>query len=196
MHVGYIPVCLLLTIYHRYCWKWTLTSDFYLWGNLKAKTYRNNPLTTGELKNEIKLAKEPITILEDLISHRLLCVGLFPATSLTMMMIIGPKLNLGAKGVWDFRVSDLVKTLMELIFNPCGEFRWNPECSVSQIHSPHLHNGAPGIFSDLWSSVEMLKREWGAESNGKPPHLFNTLWNFSLGSWVCGGRPAYSRTAA
>ena len=29
-----------------------------------------------------------------------------------------------------------------------------------------------GIFSDLLSSVEMLKREWGAESNGKLPHLF------------------------
>ena len=30
---------------------------------------------------------------------------------------------LGAKGDWDFRISDLVKTLMKLIFNPCGEFR-------------------------------------------------------------------------
>ena len=26
------------------------------------------------------------------------------------------------KGVWDFQISDLLKTLMELIFNPCGEF--------------------------------------------------------------------------
>ena len=24
---------------------------------------------------------------------------------------------------WDFRISDLVKTFMELVFNPCGEFR-------------------------------------------------------------------------
>ena len=30
----------------------------------------------------------------------------------------------------------------------------------------------PGIFSDLLRSVQMLKREWGAESNGKLPHLF------------------------
>ena len=31
---------------------------------------------------------------------------------------------MGAKGDWDFRMSDLVKkSLMELIFNPCGEFR-------------------------------------------------------------------------
>ena len=29
----------------------------------------------------------------------------------------------GVKGDWDFRISDLVKTLMELIFNTCGEFR-------------------------------------------------------------------------
>ena len=40
------------------------------------------------------------------------------------------------------------------------------------MHSPHLHAGAPEIFSDLLWSVQMLKREWGAESNGKVPHLF------------------------
>ena len=27
------------------------------------------------------------------------------------------------KDGWDFRISDMVKNLMELIFNPCGEFR-------------------------------------------------------------------------
>ena len=62
--------------------------------------------------------------------------------------------------------------LMELIFNPCGEFWWSPESPVSHIHSPHLHVGAPGIFSDLSRWVQMLKREWSAESNGKLPHLF------------------------
>ena len=36
----------------------------------------------------------------------------------------------------------------------------------------HLHVGAPGIFSDLLRSVQMLKREWGAEGDGKLPHLF------------------------
>ena len=30
--------------------------------------------------------------------------------------------KMGEKDDWDFRISDLVKTLMELIFNPCGEF--------------------------------------------------------------------------
>ena len=78
----------------------------------------------------------------------------------------------GAKGDWDFWISDLVKTLMELISNPCSEFRWSLEGPVSQIHSPHLHAGTPGIFSDLLRSVQMLKRQWGAESNGKLPHLF------------------------
>ena len=39
-----------------------------------------------------------------------------------------------------------------------------------QIHSPHLHAGAPAIF--LFRSVQMLKREWSAESNRKLPHLF------------------------
>ena len=61
---------------------------------------------------------------------------------------------------------------MEMIFNPCGEFLLSPESPVSQIHSPHLHIGAPEIFSDLLQSVQMLKREWGVESNGKLPHLF------------------------
>ena len=39
------------------------------------------------------------------------------------------------------------------------------------MHSPHLLVDAPGIFSDLLRSVQMLKGEWGAESNGKLPHL-------------------------
>ena len=44
---------------------------------------------------------------------------------------------------------------------------------ISQIHSLHFHIGAPRIFSDLLGSVLMLKTEWGTESNGKIPHLFN-----------------------
>ena len=43
---------------------------------------------------------------------------------------------------------------MELIFNPRGEFRRSPEGPVSQIHSLHLHVGAPGTFSDLLRSVQ------------------------------------------
>ena len=61
---------------------------------------------------------------------------------------------------------------MELIFNPCDEFQWSAEGPVSQIHSPHLLIGAPGIFSDLEMSVQMLKREWGVESNRTLLHLF------------------------
>ena len=52
-------------------------------------------------------------------------------------------------------------------------FVWSPEGPVSQIHSPHLHIGAPGIVSDLIRSVQKLKWECAAESNGKLPHLFN-----------------------
>ena len=62
---------------------------------------------------------------------------------------------------------------MELIFNPCGEFRRGPEGPLNQINSNHLQVCAPGIFSNLLRSVQRLKREWGAESNGKLPHLFN-----------------------
>ena len=46
------------------------------------------------------------------------------------------------------------------------------EVRRAQIHSPHLHVSVPGIFSDLLRSVQMSKREWGAESNRKVPHLF------------------------
>ena len=53
------------------------------------------------------------------------------------------------------------KTLMKLIFNPFGEFRWSPEGSDIQIHYPHLQVGTPGIFSVLLRSVQMLKRERG-----------------------------------
>ena len=58
------------------------------------------------------------------------------------------------------------KTLMELIFNPCREFRWSPQGPVSQIHSPHLYVDAPGIFSHILRSVKMLKRDWGAKATG------------------------------
>ena len=80
----------------------------------------------------------------------------------------------GTKGDWDYRISDLVKNPhgTDRLFNPCGEFRWSPEGLVSQIHCPHLQAGAPGIFLDHLRSAQMLKREWGAGSNGKLPHLF------------------------
>ena len=80
------------------------------------------------------------------------------------------------------------KTLMELIFNPCGEFRWS-EGPVSLIHSPHLLVSAPGIFSDLLRFVQMLNREWDAESNRKLPHLFipskTATWVLSLQWKTC-----------
>ena len=65
------------------------------------------------------------------------------------------------------------KNLMELIFT-CGEFLWILEDPVSQIHSPQLHVGVPGIFSELLSSVHMPKRERERRvgSNGKLPYLF------------------------
>ena len=58
-----------------------------------------------------------------------------------------PDLSSGQKPCWK----------LELIFNPCGEFRRNTESPVGQTHSPHHHDGAPGIFSDLLRSVQMLK---------------------------------------
>ena len=98
------------------------------------------------------------------------------------------------------------KTLNKLIFSPCGEFRWSPEGPVSQIHSPHLHVGAPGIISGLVRSVQMLKREWVRKETGcyrtysslvKLQHWFLSLgWktclhqNCSLSSCACSEGPS------
>ena len=56
----------------------------------------------------------------------------------------------GAKGDWEFRISDQVKNPDGTDIYPCCEFRWSPEGPVSQIHSPHLHTGPLEIFSDLF----------------------------------------------
>ena len=39
----------------------------------------------------------------------------------------------------------------------------------STLLTPHVV--APGIFSDLLRSVQILKTEWDAESKGKLPHI-------------------------
>ena len=64
---------------------------------------------------------------------------------------------MGVKGDRRFQTSDLVKNLNRTDINPCGEFRWIQEGPVSQIHSPHLHIEAPGNFSDISRSVQMLE---------------------------------------
>ena len=99
--------------------------------------------------------------------HCSLCIPEQGFTYFCVLYTNGGRRVIGISGslIWS-------KTLMELTFNPCGEFRWSPVGPVSQIHSPHLLVSAPGIFSDLLRFVQMLKRERGAESNGKLPHLF------------------------
>ena len=83
------------------------------------------------------------------------------------MLICGGEGWLGFPDLWSGQ-----KHWWNWYFNPCGEFWWSLEGPVSQIHSPHLHAGAPGIFSDFLRSVQMLKRERCVESNGKLPNLF------------------------
>ena len=74
----------------------------------------------------------------------------------------------GVKGDWDFQFSDLAKTSWNW-FNPCGEFRWSLECPVSEIHSPHLHVGAPGIFSD---AMQKATGSVCVFSNANPLHYY------------------------
>ena len=73
------------------------------------------------------------------------------------------------------------KTLMELIFNPCGEFRLNPEGPVSQILSPCLHVGAPGIIY-LLTSIQILKRESGVRKASGSYRTYSSL--VKLQPWV------------
>ena len=64
-----------------------------------------------------------------------------------------------AKGDWNFRISNMFKNTDRT------------KGPVSQIQPLYLHARTPVIFSDLLRFVHMLKREWGAERNGKLPHL-------------------------
>ena len=77
------------------------------------------------------------------------------------------KMNNLSDKLWKLEISPIAP------LNACGEFRWSPEGSVSQIHSPHLHVGAPGIFSHLLRSVQILKRvgcgkQWEATASIHP----------------------------
>ena len=63
------------------------------------------------------------------------------------------------------------KTLMEPILTPVVNFG---EVRRAQLAKSALLTSTlvpPGIFSDILRSVQILKREWGVESNGKLPHL-------------------------
>ena len=83
---------------------------------------------------------------------------------------------------------------MELIFNPYGEFQLSLEGPVSQIHSPHFHDGTPGIFSDLLRSVQTLKRSGVQKATGRYC-IYSSLVKLQPCSWVRGWRPAFWQNA-
>ena len=85
------------------------------------------------------------------------------------------------------------------MFNHCSEFQWSPEGPVRQIHT-HLHSGAPGIFSNLLRSVQMLKsyrtysslvklQPWFLSCGGSSAFARNC----SLGAWVCSEKPVFGQ---
>ena len=78
------------------------------------------------------------------------------------------------------------KTLMELIFNPFGEFQLSPEGPVNQIHSPHFHDGTPGIFSGLLRSVQTLRRSGVRKATGSYCNYSSLvkLQPWFLSSWL------------
>ena len=80
----------------------------------------------------------------------------------------------GAKVDLDFRISDLVK-------KPWWDCCLTPVVNLGEVRRAQLAKSTLltsslvplGYFSDLLRSVQMLNKEWGAESNGKLPHLLN-----------------------
>ena len=73
-----------------------------------------------------------------------------------------------------FSNPSVASTTSQLIPQPFFRFSYVTGFSLTSSGEPPMI-GAPGIFSDLLRSVQMLKREWGAEINGKLFHLFNPL---------------------
>ena len=68
----------------------------------------------------------------------------------------------GQKPWWNWYLTPLVNF---------GEVRRAQLAKSTLLTSTLQRAGAPGIFRDLLWFIQMLKREWGAESNRKLPHL-------------------------
>ena len=97
-------------------------------------------------------------------------------------------------------------SLMELLFNPCGEFLWSPEGSASQIYSPHLHVAALGTFRSFKICTDAKERVGcGKQREATVPiqslvklqlWFLSLRWktclrqNCSLGSCACSEGPA------
>ena len=64
--------------------------------------------------------------------------------------------------------------------DPCIHIYLTPVVNFGEVRRAQLAKSIlvtsmlelPGILSDLSRSVQMLKKEWGAESKGKLPYLF------------------------
>ena len=69
---------------------------------------------------------------------------------------------------------------MVLIITPVVNFGEVGE-PVSQIHSPHLHAGAPEILSDILRSVQMLKKEKCVKAMGSYRNYSSLV---KLQSWL------------
>ena len=112
----------------------------------------------------------------------------------------------GAKGIGISGSLIWSKTLMEHLFDPCGEFRWSPEGPVSQIHSSHRQVGAPGTFRSFKVHSDAKERMWCGKQREATapiqslvklqPWFLSLRWktylrqNCSLGSCICNERPA------
>ena len=82
------------------------------------------------------------------------------------------------------------KTLIELIFNPCGEFRWSPLMLLGSLRSFK-------VCSDARERERERERERGGVRKGTGSYLtYSSLVKLLPGFLVCGGIPAFGRNSS
>ena len=88
------------------------------------------------------------------------------------------------------------KTLMELIFNPCGEFRWSPEGPVSQIPLSAPPRWCPWDLFRSFNFCSDAKERMGCGKKREATAPIQSLVKLQPWSWACGERTSFDRTAA
>ena len=96
------------------------------------------------------------------------------------LVLLGGEVRLGFPDLWSGQ-------------KPCWNWYLTPVVNFEEVRRAQLAK-----FTLLTSTLgpQMLNREWGVENNGKLPLLFFPSKNCSLGSCVCGGRPALGQNCS
>ena len=102
----------------------------------------------------------------------------------------------GRRVVWISRSLIWSKPLMELIFNPCDEFRRKPGGPSYQNPFSLPPRWCPWVLFTSFKVVSDDKERVGYGKQREATAHINPLQNCNLGSWVCGGRPAFGQNCS